>query len=156
MVKDRSLDLQELAQRVAETLSFADEALLTGSASRGEADELSDVELLLVAEELPPVASLSARPAAAGMRVVVDGEQADGQALWVDGVAGDDCFEVMGRRAHLRPGGRLPLSQVFFEDAQNVLRVMRMLLLETLLLAPELHGVMRARAETAQLLEELA
>jgi hypothetical protein len=150
MVMDRSLDLRELAQRVVDGLPFAEEALLTGSASRGEADELSDEELLLVAEELPPIASLSARLAATGMRVADEGEQTDGQALWLNAVAGGDCVEAMGWtharaeervegilagtvgywrepsrsvRAHLRPGGRLPFSQVLAEDAQDVLRI---------------------------------
>jgi predicted nucleotidyltransferase len=75
-----------LAQRVADGLPAAiEEVLLTGSASRGMADELSDVEMLLVGDELPPVAEIAAglevldvdeMPDARGWRIVagVDGE----------------------------------------------------------------------------------
>jgi predicted nucleotidyltransferase len=51
---NRSDELRALAQRFVESLpDEIDEALLTGSVSRGEADELSDVELLLVARDTP-------------------------------------------------------------------------------------------------------
>lgn len=50
----RSDDLLEIARRVeAELPATATDVVLTGSTSRGVADELSDVELLVVAAELP-------------------------------------------------------------------------------------------------------
>jgi predicted nucleotidyltransferase len=48
----RSEELQALAQRVADTFPpEAIEVVLTGSASRGVADDLSDIEILVVTEE---------------------------------------------------------------------------------------------------------
>jgi hypothetical protein len=52
---DRSRELRELAQRVADGLprDVAEEVVLTGSVSRGMADDVSDIEMLVVtAEEL--------------------------------------------------------------------------------------------------------
>jgi nucleotidyltransferase-like protein len=50
----RSGQLQGLAQRVAEALPpSVTDIVVTGSTSRGVADELSDVELLVIADELP-------------------------------------------------------------------------------------------------------
>jgi predicted nucleotidyltransferase len=50
----RSRELRALAQRIADALPpEAEEVVLTGSVSRGVADELSDVELLLVTESVP-------------------------------------------------------------------------------------------------------
>jgi predicted nucleotidyltransferase len=47
---ERSLELRDLAQRVVDALPRAvvEEAVLTGSVSRGDADELSDIEMLVV------------------------------------------------------------------------------------------------------------
>jgi predicted nucleotidyltransferase len=51
----RTDELHALAQRFTDSLpDEVDEVLLTGSVSRGEADELSDVEMLLVAHNTPP------------------------------------------------------------------------------------------------------
>jgi len=53
MPSARSDDLQALAQRVADALpaEVAQEVVLTGSVSRGMADELSDIEMLVVTRE---------------------------------------------------------------------------------------------------------
>ena len=53
MATARSDDLTALAQRVADDLprELADEVVLTGSVSRGMADELSDIEMLVVTRE---------------------------------------------------------------------------------------------------------
>jgi predicted nucleotidyltransferase len=50
---ERSKQLQDLAQRVADALPLeaAEEVVLTGSASRGVADEVSDIEMLVVTPE---------------------------------------------------------------------------------------------------------
>jgi len=47
---ERSLELRDLAQRVVDALprGVVEEAVLTGSVSRGDADELSDIEMLVV------------------------------------------------------------------------------------------------------------
>jgi hypothetical protein len=49
----RSDDLRAVAERVAAALPTASDVVLTGSTSRGVADELSDVELLVVADTVP-------------------------------------------------------------------------------------------------------
>jgi len=197
MAADRTAVLRELASRILAALPFAEEALLTGSAARGECDELSDVEMLLAARTLPPVAAVGEALRDAGFETAEEGELADGQALWVRGEAGVECFEFLGWTlarveeriegilagtmldhgrirfaeavihgvplrtagaaaawqerlaayppglaekivvaavtewsepprsvaAHLRPGGRVPLTQLLFEDAENVLRL---------------------------------
>jgi predicted nucleotidyltransferase len=53
MATARNEDLKMLAQRVADALptSDVDEVVLTGSVSRGVADELSDIEMLVVVSE---------------------------------------------------------------------------------------------------------
>jgi predicted nucleotidyltransferase len=50
---ERSLELRGLAQRIAEALpvGVAEEIVLTGSVSRGMADEVSDIEMLVVTPE---------------------------------------------------------------------------------------------------------
>jgi hypothetical protein len=53
MTTARSDDLRTLAQRVADALpvDIVDEVVLTGSVSRGAADEISDIEMLVVTRE---------------------------------------------------------------------------------------------------------
>ena len=53
MTTARNDDLRALAQRVADALpvEIAEEIVLTGSVSRGVADELSDIEMLVVTPE---------------------------------------------------------------------------------------------------------
>jgi hypothetical protein len=62
----RSETLQALAARLAEQLpKSATDVVLTGSTARGVADELSDIELLVVSERLPdelPLAELQSWP----------------------------------------------------------------------------------------------
>ena len=54
MATDRSLELQQLARRVADALPpEVTDVVLTGSTSHGLADADSDVELLVVSERLP-------------------------------------------------------------------------------------------------------
>jgi predicted nucleotidyltransferase len=56
----RSAELRAVAQRVAAALpASVTDIVLTGSTSRGVADELSDIELLVVASELPQELPLS-------------------------------------------------------------------------------------------------
>lgn len=64
----RSAELHAVAQRIAGALPpSVVEAVLTGSVSRGAADELSDIELLLVTEGAPGLAECSALAAGAGL-----------------------------------------------------------------------------------------
>jgi predicted nucleotidyltransferase len=63
---EKTAELRAVAQRVAAALPpFVEEIVLTGSVSRGVADELSDVEMLLVSEEVPPYEQCVAHATAA-------------------------------------------------------------------------------------------
>jgi len=65
----RNEELQALAQRVADALptDVVEEAILTGSVSRGMADEVSDVEMLLVIREPLDLEECFALAGAAGL-----------------------------------------------------------------------------------------
>jgi predicted nucleotidyltransferase len=66
---ERSRQLQDLAQRVADALpsSVAEEVVLTGSVSRGVADEVSDIEMLIVTPEQMELAACFEHARAAGL-----------------------------------------------------------------------------------------
>jgi predicted nucleotidyltransferase len=66
---ERSQELQELAQRVADALPLevAEEVVLTGSVSRGVADEVSDIEMLIVTPEQMELAACFEHARAAGL-----------------------------------------------------------------------------------------
>jgi predicted nucleotidyltransferase len=66
---DRSQQLQDLAQRVADALppDVAEEVVLTGSVSRGVADELSDIEMLIVTPNPLELAACFDHARAAGL-----------------------------------------------------------------------------------------
>ena len=61
--------MQDLAQRVADALPLevAEEVVLTGSVSRGVADQLSDVEMLIITPEPMELATCFAHARAAGL-----------------------------------------------------------------------------------------
>jgi predicted nucleotidyltransferase len=65
----RSQQLQELAQRVADALPLevAEEVVLTGSVSRGVADEVSDIEMLIVTPEPMELAACFEHARVAGL-----------------------------------------------------------------------------------------
>lgn len=69
MATERSRQLQELAQRVADALPLevAEEVVLTGSVSRGVADEISDIEMLIVTAEPLELATCFEHARAAGL-----------------------------------------------------------------------------------------
>ena len=69
MATERSQQLQELAQRVADALPLevAEEVVLTGSVSRGVADEISDIEMLIVTPEPLELADCFEHARAAGL-----------------------------------------------------------------------------------------
>jgi predicted nucleotidyltransferase len=66
---ERSQQLQDLAQRVADALpaEVAEEVVLTGSVSRGVADEVSDIEMLIVTPEQLELAACFELARAAGL-----------------------------------------------------------------------------------------
>jgi predicted nucleotidyltransferase len=66
---ERSRQLQDVAQRVADALPLevAEEVVLTGSVSRGVADEVSDIEMLIVTPEPPELAACYEHARAAGL-----------------------------------------------------------------------------------------
>jgi Nucleotidyltransferase domain len=64
----RSSELRQLAQRIADALpSVVQEVVLTGSVSRGVADEVSDIEMLVVTEEPLELETCFEHAAAAGL-----------------------------------------------------------------------------------------
>lgn len=69
MPNERSRQLQDLAQRVADALppEVAEEVVLTGSVSRGVADEVSDIEMLIVTPEPLELADCFEHARAAGL-----------------------------------------------------------------------------------------
>ena len=66
---ERSRQLQDLAQRVVDALprEVAEEVVLTGSVSRGVADEVSDIEMLIVSPEPMELAACFEHARAAGL-----------------------------------------------------------------------------------------
>jgi hypothetical protein len=66
---ERSLQLQDVAQRVADALppEVAEEVVVTGSVSRGVADEVSDIEMLIVTPEQMELADCFEHARAAGL-----------------------------------------------------------------------------------------
>jgi predicted nucleotidyltransferase len=66
---ERSQQLQDLAQRVADALPLevAEEVVLTGSVSRGVADEVSDIEMLVVTPEPMELAACFQHARTAGL-----------------------------------------------------------------------------------------
>jgi nucleotidyltransferase-like protein len=69
LVTARSLELQQLAQRIADALPpVVQEIVLTGSVSRGVADEVSDIELLVVTAEPLELAACFEHAGRAGLR----------------------------------------------------------------------------------------
>ena len=64
----RSVELREIAQRIVAALpATVEEVVLTGSVSRGVADEVSDIEMLLVTREEPDLEDCFALAVAAGL-----------------------------------------------------------------------------------------
>jgi len=72
---------QELAD--AAPLSFGQECVLTGSTSRGIADEYSDIEMMFYTNTLPPYAERERWLQIVGARdIVLDHEKPDEQEVW--------------------------------------------------------------------------
>ena len=69
MANERSRQLQDVAQRVVDALPLevAEEVVLTGSVSRGVADDVSDIEMLIVTPEPLELAGCFEHARAAGL-----------------------------------------------------------------------------------------
>jgi predicted nucleotidyltransferase len=64
----RSVELRAFAQRIADTLpGSVEEVVVTGSVSRGVADDVSDIEMLIVTSEQLELDDCFAHAAAAGL-----------------------------------------------------------------------------------------
>jgi predicted nucleotidyltransferase len=101
MTTARSEELRALARRFIGLLpADIDEALLTGSVSRGEADELSDVEMLLVARATAPHLS------ALGIEMWQEDFFENGTVAWYTALFEGEVLEMAGW-THARVEGRL-------------------------------------------------
>ena len=97
----RTDELRALAQRFVLALpDDFDEALLTGSVSRGDADELSDIEMLLVARDIPPQLS------ALGIEMWQEDFFEHGTVAWYTALVEGEVLEMAGW-THARVEGRL-------------------------------------------------
>ena len=73
-VSARSLELRSVAQRVADALPGAvEEVVLTGSVSRGVADEVSDIEMHVVTSGEPELEECFSLAAACGLATLERG-----------------------------------------------------------------------------------
>ena len=72
MATEASRRLREVAQRVADALAreVAEEVVLTGSVSRAVADEVSDIEMLIVTPEPLDLTACFEHARAAGLESV--------------------------------------------------------------------------------------
>jgi predicted nucleotidyltransferase len=87
----RSEELRALAERFVRALpDDFDEALLTGSVSRGEADELSDLEMLLVARDTPP------RLSTLGIEMWQEDFFENGTVAWYTALVEGEVLEMAG------------------------------------------------------------
>jgi hypothetical protein len=84
---ERSSELRDLAQRVVDALpsAVAEEAVLTGSVSRGVADEVSDIEMLIVTPEQLELATCFEHARAAGLAELDTWGEQDSPARRVSG-----------------------------------------------------------------------
>lgn len=100
MATPRSEELRAVAQRFVEALPDAfDEVLLTGSVSRGDADALSDIEMLLVAETVPPLP-------ADGFEMYQEDHFEEGAFAWYTAIFEGEVLEMAGW-THARTEARL-------------------------------------------------
>jgi hypothetical protein len=97
MATTRSVELRTLAQRVADALpaEVAQEVVLTGSVSRGVADEVSDVEMLVVTREPLELEDCFELARAAGLARLDTWGAQDGPARRVSGYRERVPFELI-------------------------------------------------------------
>jgi predicted nucleotidyltransferase len=122
-----SEDLKALAQRIADALPTAvvDEVVLTGSVSRGVADDVSDIEMLIVTREPLELEDCFGLAEAAGL---------EGLGTW--GVQGGPTRRVSGRRE------QVPIELIWWPREYAETRIDRLLAGEMSSTADALvHGV---------------
>jgi predicted nucleotidyltransferase len=127
MATPRNEDLKMLAQRVADALptSDVDEVVLTGSVSRGVADEVSDIEMLVVVSEPLELDDCFGFAEAAGL---------EGLDTW--GVQEGPTLRVSGRRE------RVPIELIWWPREYADRQIDRLLAGEMSATADALvHGV---------------
>src|SRR5215204_551095 len=97
MTTDRTRELRELAQRVADALppEVAPEVILTGSVSRGMADDVSDIEMLVVAPEVLPLEECFGHARAAGLTNLATWGAQDTPARRVSGMREEVPLELV-------------------------------------------------------------
>jgi len=89
-------ELRAVAQRVVGGLpADVTEIVLTGSVSRGVADELSDIEMLLVSDELPAYEDAAAAAERAGLARVDTWVRRDAPARHLGGVFDGQAIELV-------------------------------------------------------------
>ena len=112
--------MRSLAERFAQGLpDTIDEVLLTGSVSRGEADELSDIEMLLVARDTPP------RLSALGIEMWQEDFFENGTVAWYTALVEGEVLEmagwtparVEGRLAGILSGETIDHGRIRFAEA---------------------------------------
>lgn len=97
----RTEELRSVAQRFVDSLpGEIDEALLTGSVSRGDADDLSDIEMLLVARDTP------LRLSALGVEMWQEDFFENGTVGWYTALVDGEVLEMAGW-THARVEGRI-------------------------------------------------
>jgi hypothetical protein len=127
MATTRSEDLKTLAQRVADALPTAvvDDVVLTGSVSRGVADDVSDIEMLIVVSEPIELEECFGFAQAAGL---------EGLGTW--GVQEGPARRVSGRRE------RVPIELIWWPREYAETQIDRLLAGEMSATADALaHGV---------------
>jgi hypothetical protein len=97
MTTEKSRELRELAQRVADALppDVAQEVILTGSVSRGVADDVSDIEMLVVTPEVLPLEVCFGHARAAGLTRVDTWGPQDTPTRRVSGMRGGVPLELV-------------------------------------------------------------
>lgn len=97
MANERSRQLRDLAQRVADALPLdvAEEVVLTGSVSRGVADEVSDIEMLIVTPEQLELEACFEVARVAGLEQLGTWGEQSGPARRVSGYREDVPLELI-------------------------------------------------------------
>src|SRR5918911_868699 len=135
MATARTQELHSLAERIANELPpVVEEVVLTGSVSRGAADEVSDIEMLLVTTKQLELAE-SAEALANGVALRTVGLLEDWQErlrVYPDDLVAarvEDAaltwggFHASGMLTLARPGDRLQLLERLLDDCLRVLQI---------------------------------
>jgi hypothetical protein len=142
MTTARSDDLRALAQRVADALpaDIAEEVVLTGSVSRGVADDISDIEMLVVTREPLELEQCFRLARGAGLGGVDTWGAQHGPSRRVSGYRDGVPLDLAAARIEeaalrwsgyapaglltlLRPGDRLALTEWVVDAATRVLAI---------------------------------